>query len=126
MAPIYAQDCWMETFSAALPCIHLHSCMLISFWSFLLHFADFKQTESALFVILLSGRMCSNGIPICPLSSTVVLIPSGGDRFAWNDFLIFAPLKMWILKQTADWICLQGSWNVADFFSLPLNLLMFP
>lgn len=62
--------------------------------------------------------MRSNGIPIHPLSTTLIPIPCGDDRFAGNDFLglIFSPQKMWILKQTADWICLQGSLIVADFF----------
>lgn len=62
---------WMldQNVSAALPCIPPHSCRHISLWSFRLYFADCKQTESAPFFIRLSGRMCSNGIPICPLSS---------------------------------------------------------
>lgn len=36
--------------------------------------------------------------------------------------LIFSPLKMWILRQTADWVCLQGSLVVADF----LFIYFFP
>lgn len=32
--------------------------------------------------------------------------------------LIFSPQKMGILKQNADWICLQGTLLVADFFFL--------
>ena len=30
--------------------------------------------------------------------------------------LIFTPQKVWIPEHTADWICLQGSLIVADFF----------
>ena len=37
--------------------------------------------------------------------------------------LIFTPQKMWILKHTADWICLQGSLIVADFFFFPPQVI---
>lgn len=37
--------------------------------------------------------------------------------------LIFTPQKMWILKHTADWICLQGSLIVADFFFSPPQVI---
>ncbi len=67
--------------------------------------------------------VCSNEIPIHPLSTALIPVPSGRDRFAGNDlFRIDFPLHM----RCELWSrLLTGSSIVADFWFL-FNLLVLP
>lgn len=109
--------------------VSLYTPAVFSLWTLDILQTPNRQCENQLHSSLSGESMCSNGIPIHLQLIALVPFPLVViDLLGMSCLsLIFTPQKMWILKHTADWICLQGSLIVADFFSsLPLKLLMLP
>lgn len=100
--------------------VSLYTPAVFSLWTL-----DILQCENQLHSSLSGESMCSNGIPIHLQLIALVPFPLVViDLLGMSCLsLIFTPQKMWILKHTADWICLQGSLIVADFFFSPPQVI---
>lgn len=102
--------------SSAHPCIPLNTYIRISFWSSLT-FCRLLKTISSILPCQVKS-MCSNGSPIHLLSTPLIPVPSGDDRFAGNDFFGFDFLSTEDVDPEADcWLGLPpGKFGCCWFF----------
>lgn len=91
-ASIYMQGYWTDMDLNLLPLPFLLHAVLIPQGGFL---ALCRLNRQHYLNPALSGIMWSNGILIWPLSTTLILIPSGAAHFAGRVVVILSPPKMW-------------------------------